>query len=281
MGVMSAVIVIPARYDSTRFPGKPIALLKGKPVIQLVYENSRGAARAADVIVATDSETIFEKVFSFGGKAVMTSKLHSSGTDRVAEVAGSLDCDIIVNVQADEPMIRPDMIDDAIGLLSDPGADIGTLVKKIEEPDEVINPNVVKAVFGEDGFALYFSRAPIPYHRDEWKNLNELEASSRQSENPPSPPFSKGGMGRFAARHASRVTCHCFKHIGIYSYRRDVLLRLTGMRHSRLEEIEKLEQLRALENGFRIKVKETSIETMGIDTPRDLERVEKWLNLSS
>lgn len=252
---MSAAIVIPARYDSTRFPGKPLALLKEKPIIQHVYENSRGALLAGDVIVATDSGAIFEKVISFGGKAVMTSKRHSSGTDRVAEVAGSLGCDIIVNVQADEPMVRPEMIDDVIGLFNDSRADIGTLVKKIEEPDDVLNPNVVKAAFGEDGFALYFSRAPIPYHRDEWRDLRQFTIKN------------------------SRFTV--FKHIGIYGYRRDVLLRLTGMRPSQLEETEKLEQLRALENGFRIKVKETSCETMGIDTPQDLERVEKWLNLSS
>lgn len=255
MQVMSAVIVIPARYDSTRFPGKPIALLRGKPLIQHVYENAKGAASAEDVIVATDSETIFERVLSFGGKAVMTSRNHASGTDRIAEVVPSLGCDIIVNVQADEPMIRPEMIDDTIGLLSDEGADIGTLVKEIRDPEEVTDPNVVKAAFDRDGFALYFSRAPIPYHRDIWKDLD-----------------------RFEIQH-SRFKV--FKHIGIYSYKRDVLLALAGMKPSRLEEIEKLEQLRALENGFRIKVKETSSETIGVDTPQDLERVERWLSLSS
>ncbi len=252
---MSAVIVIPARYDSTRFPGKPLAPLKGKPVIQHVFENSRDAASVEEVIVATDSETIFERVLAFGGRAVMTSRHHTSGTDRIAEVAGSLSCDIIVNVQADEPLIRAGMIDDAVGLLSDERADIGTLVKEIRDPEEVLDPNVVKAVFGEDGFALYFSRSPIPYHRDEWKDLST--SSVRRS--------------RFIV----------FKHIGIYSYRRDALLKFTSMKPSRLEEREKLEQLRALENGFRIKVKETSSETIGVDTPQDLERVERWLNLSS
>ena len=252
---MSAVIVIPARYDSTRFPGKPLALLKGIPVIQHVYQNSKGAASAEEVLVATDSEAIFEKVLSFGGRAVMTSREHVSGTDRVAEIARSLSCDIIVNVQGDEPLIRSEMIDDAIGLLSDSRADIGTLVKEIERPEEVVDSNVVKAVFDHDGFALYFSRAPIPYHRDAWKDLS---ASCIQSS-----PFK------------------AYKHIGIYSYRRDILLTLTGMRPSVLEETERLEQLRALENGIRIKVKETSWETVGIDTPRDLERVERWLSLSS
>lgn len=251
---MKAIIVIPARYDSTRFPGKPIAPLKGKPLIQHVYENSKAAAYAHDVIVATDSETIFERVLSFGGKAVMTSSEHTSGTDRVAEVARDMECDIIVNVQGDEPLIRPQMIDDTINILSDGSADIGTLVKKIEEPGEILDPNVVKAAFSEDGFALYFSRAPIPYHRDEWKDLDKFKIQNSKFK--------------------------IYKHIGIYSYRRDVLLRLTDMKPSRLEEIEKLEQLRALENGFRIKVKKTSFETIGVDSPEDLERVEKWLSLS-
>jgi 3-deoxy-manno-octulosonate cytidylyltransferase (CMP-KDO synthetase) len=252
---MSAVIVIPARYDSTRFPGKPLALLKGIPVIQHVYQNSKGSTSAEEVLVATDSETIFEKVISFGGRAVMTSAEHVSGTDRVAEIARSLSCDIIVNVQGDEPLIRPEMIDDAIGLLSDSRADIGTLVKAIERPEEIADPNVVKAVFDHDGFALYFSRAPVPYHRDAWKDLSASGI--------PRSPFK------------------VYKHIGIYSYRRDILLRLTGMKPSALEEIEKLEQLRAIENGIKIKVKETLWETAGIDTPRDLERVERWLSLSS
>jgi 3-deoxy-manno-octulosonate cytidylyltransferase (CMP-KDO synthetase) len=252
---MSAVIVIPARYDSTRFPGKPLALLKGIPVIQHVYQNSKGSTSAEEVLVATDSETIFEKVISFGGRAVMTSAEHVSGTDRVAEIARSLSCDIIVNVQGDEPLIRPQMIDDAIGLLSDSRADIGTLVKAIERPEEIADPNVVKAVFDHDGFALYFSRAPVPYHRDAWKDLSASGI--------PRSPFK------------------VYKHIGIYSYRRDILLRLTGMKPSALEEIEKLEQLRAIENGIKIKVKETLWETAGIDTPRDLERVERWLSLSS
>ncbi|MGD0883844.1 MAG: 3-deoxy-manno-octulosonate cytidylyltransferase [Thermodesulfovibrionales bacterium] len=252
---MSAVIVIPARYDSTRFPGKPIALLKGKPLIQHVYENSQGALLAEDVIVATDSETVFETVVSFGGKAVMTSRHHQSGTDRVSEVARLMDYDIIVNVQGDEPLINPQMIDDVISLLSDATADVGTVVKRIGEPEEILDPNVVKVVFGVDGFALYFSRAPIPYHRDGWRGLSQCGVRD---------PL---------------ITV--FKHVGIYSYRRDALLRLTEMKPTKLEEIEKLEQLRALEHGFRIKVKEISFEIIGVDTPQDLERVERWLSLSS
>jgi 3-deoxy-manno-octulosonate cytidylyltransferase (CMP-KDO synthetase) len=252
---MSAVIVIPARYDSTRFPGKPIALLKGKPLIQHVYENSQGALLAEDVIVATDSQAVFETVCSFGGRAVMTSRTHQSGTDRVSEIARLMEYDIVVNVQGDEPLINPQTIDDVISLLSDAAADIGTVVKRIGEPEEIIDPNVVKVVFGDDGFALYFSRAPIPYHRDGWRELSQCGVRD------------------------SLVTV--FKHVGIYSYRRDALLRLTEMKPTKLEEIEKLEQLRALEHGFRIKVKEISFETIGVDTPQDLERVERWLSLSS
>ncbi len=255
---MSAIVIIPARYDSTRFPGKPLASLKGKPLIQHVYEACSRSRLAGSVIVATDSETIFERVLSFGGKAVMTSPEHPSGTDRVAEVATKMDYDIIVNVQGDEPLIRPEMVDDIVALLSDSRADIGTLVKKIDNPAEITDPNIVKVVFDKDRFALYFSRAPIPYHRDLfgvkssmlW--LNDLRSI-----------FTKVTM---------------FKHIGIYGYRRDVLIRLSRMRPTGLEETERLEQLRALESGFRIKVKETPFDTIGVDTPEDMERVEKWLN---
>jgi 3-deoxy-manno-octulosonate cytidylyltransferase (CMP-KDO synthetase) len=243
---MTAIVIIPARYDSTRFPGKPLCPLRGKPLIQHVYENSKRSRRAEDVIVATDSETIFERVFAFGGKAVMTNKNHPSGTDRIAEVAASLDYDIIVNVQGDEPLIRPEMIDDVITALDDTRASIGTLIKKIEDPVEISDNNVVKVVFDKERFALYFSRAAVP----------------------------------FRAPHSGIRTPEYYKHIGIYSYRRDVLLSLAGMEQTELEKIEKLEQLRALENGLKIKVKETFLETFGVDTPEDLERVEKCLNIS-
>lgn len=243
---MTAVVIIPARYDSTRFPGKPLYPLRGIPVIQHVYENSNRARLTGEVMVATDSETIFEKVVSFGGKAVMTDKKHPSGTDRIAEVAGSIDCDIIVNVQGDEPLIRPEMIDDVISLLEDKRASVGTLRKKIENPNEITDPNVVKVVCDREGFALYFSRATIP----------------------------------FRAPHSELRTPQYYKHIGIYSYRRDILLTLAGTEQTSLEKTEKLEQLRALEKGIRIKVRETFFETYGIDTPEDLERVEKWLSIS-
>ncbi|MDA8078082.1 MAG: 3-deoxy-manno-octulosonate cytidylyltransferase [Nitrospiraceae bacterium] len=247
-------MVIPARFAATRFPGKPLAPLKGLPVIQHVYERSLRSQLASDVFVATDNERIFEKVLAFGGKAVMTSHEHPSGTDRIAEVAASLACDIIVNVQGDEPLIRPEMIDDVISLLQEGDADIGTLAKGIQSRREVFDPNVVKVVFGEEGRAFYFSRAPIPFHRDLFTGH----------------PHETDTKGLFM-----------FKHIGIYSYRRDILLRLAQIKPSRLELIEKLEQLRALENGFVIKVGETDFETLGVDTPEDLERIEQCLNSSS
>ncbi|MBE0426848.1 MAG: 3-deoxy-manno-octulosonate cytidylyltransferase [Nitrospirae bacterium] len=250
---MTSVVIIPARYDSTRFPGKPLYLLKGMPLIQHVYENSKLSRLADDVIVATDSEDIFEKVHLFGGKAVMTDKKHPSGTDRVAEVAGSVNYDIIVNVQADEPLIRPQMIDDVITILDDERASIGTLVKKIGDPLEITDPNIVKVVFDKEGFAIYFSRAPIPYHRDEWEIRNS----------------------KFKIRNFN-----CYKHIGIYSYRREILLSFAGMQPAELEQIEKLEQLRALENGLKIKTKETYFEIYGVDTPEDLEKVKKCLSTS-
>jgi 3-deoxy-manno-octulosonate cytidylyltransferase (CMP-KDO synthetase) len=175
----------------------------------------------------------------------MTGSGHASGTDRVAEVAEKIEADIFVNLQGDEPLIRPEMIDDVIMLLGEPGADIATLACKIlfsEHPEDYTDPNVVKAVFDKQGFALYFSRSPIPHGRDE------------------------------------KVPRAVYKHLGIYGYRREALLKLTGLPPTPLEEAEKLEQLRALEHGMRIRIKETEFDTIGVDTPEDLEKVEKWLN---
>jgi 3-deoxy-manno-octulosonate cytidylyltransferase (CMP-KDO synthetase) len=243
---MTSAVIIPARYDSTRFPGKPLYPLKGMPVVQHVYENSKRSKLASEVLVATESETIFEKVTGFGGKAVMTSEKHLSGTDRIAEVALGIDYDIIVNVQGDEPLIRPEMIDDVITLLYDRRASIGTLVSKIKEQKEITDADIVKAVFDKEGFALYFSRAAIPV----------------------------------PARHSEIALPDYYKHIGIYSYRKEALISFASMEPTRLELTEKLEQLRALENGMKIKVRETFFETCGVDTPEDLERVEKCLSTS-
>lgn len=202
---------------------------------------------SSKVIVATDSREIYDCVASFGGNAVMTSKRHRSGTDRVAEAAARLPYDIIVNVQGDEPLIRAAMIDAVIGLLEDKRASISTLAKKITDLKDIHDPNVVKAVFDAEGFAIYFSRAPIPYHRE---------------------GFRSGEPGR--GSH--------YKHIGIYGFRKSALLKMTDLRPSKLEKIEKLEQLRAIENGMKIKVGMTRFDTIGVDTPKDLERVERCLS---
>ncbi len=244
---MTSVVIIPARYESTRFPGKLLYPLKGLPIIQHVYEHAKKASLPDDVIVATDSETIFETVLGFGGRAVMTAPDHQSGTDRIAEIAGAIEYDIIVNVQGDEPLIRAEMIDAVISLLDDHSASIGTLVKKIDDPGEISDPNVVKVVFDRDGFALYFSRAQIP----------------------------------FRAAHSEFSSPAYYKHIGIYSYRRDALISLASMKQTLLERIEKLEQLRALENGVKIKIGETFFETHGVDTPEDIRKVEKCLSTFS
>ena len=267
---MTAIVIIPARYESTRFPGKPLAPLNGKPLILHVYENSKKSKLAKDVIVATDSDAIFKTVIEFGGKAVMTAKEHTSGTDRIAEAAGALDYDIIVNVQGDEPLVRAEMIDDVIRLLDDKRAAMGTLVKKIGDPEEIFDPNVVKAVFDKEGFAMYFSRAPIPFDRDSFR-----------AEVPKCQSAKVKDSITIGLRNNGTTALLMYKHLGIYSYRRDVLLNLAKMEPVELEKIEKLEQLRALVNGFRIKVKETTCETVGVDTPQDLERVKEWLSLSS
>lgn len=246
---MSVTAVIPARYASTRFPGKPLADLLGKPMIQWVYERTKLAGNVDRVVVATDDVRIFEAVQEFGGEAVMTREDHPTGTDRLAEVAVSLDTDLIVNVQGDEPLIDPRMIELAVEpLLTDISIPMGTLKTPIRFEEEFFNPNVVKVVCDLQGFALYFSRAPIPHPRD-----FSHEISTRLSE------------------------LSAFKHIGLYVYRRDFLLQYPQMPASPLEGLEKLEQLRALEQGHRIKVVSTDLVSHGVDTPEDLERVRRIL----
>ncbi|MBI4654611.1 MAG: 3-deoxy-manno-octulosonate cytidylyltransferase [Nitrospirae bacterium] len=266
-----AVAIIPARFSSTRFPGKPLAILKGKPLIQHVYENAVCAKLIDAVIVATDDNRIFDAVTGFGGKAVMTSPEHFSGTDRIAEAARGIDCDIIVNIQGDEPFIKPEMVDDAVKLLYDDSrASISTLVKKITDIGEIFSKNIVKVVFDNEGFAMYFSRAPIPFYRDEWKSLKDLVSSDK----------SQVSSKRKNACNLHLASCNFFKHIGIYGYRKGALLKFTSLPQDRLELIEQLEQLRALASGIKIKVKETSYNTLGIDTIEDLRKAEEWLNLS-
>ncbi len=233
--------VIPARYSSTRFPGKPLADLMGKPMIQHVYEQATKAQVLSEVLVATDDERIFAAVEEFGGRAVMTSAEHQTGTDRLAEVAANLSSQLIVNIQGDEPLLSPDSINQAVQpLMDDSSIAMGTLKYRIEDPEEIADPNVVKVVTDTQGLALYFSRAPIPYPRD-------------------------GSEGLY------------FKHIGLYVYRREFLLNFARLASTPLERLEKLEQLRALENGYKITVVETQHPAIGVDTPADLEKVRRML----
>lgn len=251
----TSVVIIPARFSSIRFPGKPLALLHGKPLIQHVHEQATKAKLIESVIVATDNDKIFDVITEFGGKAVMTSSGHESGTDRIAEAARDINCDIVINVQGDEPFIRPEMIDDAVTILTeDNRAAIATIAKKTTDVNEILSPNVVKVVTDSEGFALYFSRAPIPYHRDDWSSLERIKQSTEVRE--------------------------VFKHIGMYGFRKEELMRFTQLPKSRLEIVEKLEQLRALDAGMKIKVGETMHDTLGIDTAEDLRKAEEWLSLS-
>lgn len=248
----SVIAVIPARYGSTRFPGKPLVLIKGRPMVQWVYERASRSRFINRVIVATDDHRIIQTVKSFGGEAVLTSKDHPTGTDRIAEVIKDIACDLIVNVQGDEPLIRPEMIDQAISpLVSDPSIPMGTLCRRIEDKKEIFDPNVVKVVSDENGFALYFSRAPIPWHRDAWQEIPDHQEAGLQ--------FS------------------VYKHIGIYVYRRDFLLSYAAMQQTSLESIEKLEQLRAIERGYKIKVVPTEYESFGVDIPEDLSKIQKFI----
>ena len=173
---MKAIVIIPARYASTRFQGKPLALLQGKPMIQWTYESAQKATTIDAVMVATDDGRIFTAVKGFGGRAVMTSPDHRSGTDRLAEAVRNMDCDIVVNVQGDEPLIRPEQIDQIVaGLRDDPKADMATLLTRIRNKEELASPHVVKVVTDQDGFALYFSRSPLPYLREEWHDLTSIK----------------------------------------------------------------------------------------------------------
>jgi 3-deoxy-manno-octulosonate cytidylyltransferase (CMP-KDO synthetase) len=250
---MKITAIIPARYGSTRFEGKALADICGKPMIQHVYERTMRASLVSDVVVATDDERIFTAVKGFGGRAEMTLKSHETGTDRLAEVAGRCDSDIIVNVQGDEPLIEPDMIDEAIEPLTADGSLVmSTLKSRIQTLHDFLSPNVVKVVTDWEGFALYFSRSPLPNFRDKWNDLKDEK-------------FASGKL-------------LCYKHVGLYVYRRDFLLQYSQMSPTYLELAEKLEQLRVLENGYRIKVVETAHDSIGVDTPADLAAVVARLN---
>lgn len=243
---MQTIGIIPARYQSFRFPGKPLALLAGKPVLQHVYERARSAAALDEVLIATDDERIADCARAFGARVAMTSALHLSGTDRCAEAAQQLPAgSLVINVQGDEPFIDPQQIEQVVAALSGAqAAGISTLAKRIADPESLFSPDVVKAVFAQNGAALYFSRAPIPHLRglplEQWMETGVF-----------------------------------FQHIGIYGFRRETLLKLAKLPPGRYEQLESLEQLRWLEAGYSIQVAETSAQTIGIDTPEDLQRAEK------
>jgi 3-deoxy-manno-octulosonate cytidylyltransferase (CMP-KDO synthetase) len=240
---LQIVAVIPARFASSRFPGKALADLDGRPMIEHVYERAARSRAVSRVIVATDDLRIADAVTRFGGEVRLTRADHPSGTDRLAEVAASLDCDVVVNVQGDEPLIDPAAIDEAVApLVSDSGVHVTTLYRRITDPAELKNPNVVKVALDRAGFALYFSRAPIPFVRNPREGW---------------PPF--------------------YRHIGLYAYRRSALLVLAALEPTPLERAESLEQLRALEHGIRIKAVETAYDSIGVDTPEDLEHVRRLL----
>ncbi|MEW5801437.1 MAG: 3-deoxy-manno-octulosonate cytidylyltransferase [bacterium] len=244
---MRVIAVIPARYQSSRFPGKPLTPILGKPMIQHVYERSSEARLVDEVWVATDDQRIFEAVSSLGAKVMLTSPNHESGTERVAEVARSIPADVVINVQGDEPLIRPEAIDLLAGAMADAMAEsreipMATLKRRISRKQDIDNPNCVKVVTSKEGFALYFSRSPIPFDRDGLDNHHLV-----------------------------------YQHIGIYAYRTDFLLQIPSLPPSSLEQAERLEQLRILENGYRIKVVETDYESCGVDTPEDVPRIESIL----
>jgi 3-deoxy-manno-octulosonate cytidylyltransferase (CMP-KDO synthetase) len=242
---MDVIGVIPARYSSTRFRGKVLADIMGKPMLQHVWERAKASRMLDELIIACDDEIIEKAAAEFGAKTVMTSKEHVCGTDRISEVVNPMEVKVVINIQGDEPLVHPMMIDDvARALLGDSSLNMATIMKKIEIPEQVTDPNVVKVVTGKNNLALYFSRAPIPY----------LAPNSEVRE----PVY--------------------YKHIGLYGYTKDFLFTYKNLPVCALEKTEKLEQLRVLAEGFKIKVIETKFDTLSVDTPEDLERVKDILS---
>lgn len=251
------IAIIPARFASTRLPGKPLLEIGGRPMILHVVERARQVAAIDRVIVATDDERVLGSVREAGEEAVMTSPEHRTGTDRLAEVAAGLDADLIVNVQGDEPFIEMSTIEAALDpMLRDSSIVMSTTSEPIETADDALNPNVVKVVVDEEGFALYFSRQPIPYPRAAAIEYGSIEAALRAQPD-------------LIRRYA--------KHTGLYVYRRDFLLTYSKLPPSPLEQLETLEQLRALEHGYRIRVVPVAHRSIGIDTPEDLERARRMM----
>ena len=245
---MDVIGVIPARYSSTRFEGKVLADILGKPMLQHVWERAKQARLLEDLIIACDDERIVKAAKEFGAKVVFTAKAHASGTDRICEVINPIDVKVIINIQGDEPLIHPTMIDGVAGaLLDDSSISMATVMKAIEDPEAINDPNVVKVVIDKNNFAVYFSRAAVPFH----------------------------------AKNSQIKLPIYFKHIGLYGYTKDFLFTYKNLPASYLERIECLEQLRVLEEGFRIKVIETKYDTIGVDTPQDLAKVTEYLKKES
>lgn len=248
---MKTLGIIPARYASSRFPGKPLAVLGGKSMIRRVYERAGQADLLSRIVVATDDERIFDHVQDFGGEALMTSPEHRSGTDRCAEVASQLsDYEIVVNIQGDEPFIDPVQIDQLVRLFEREETQVATLARQIRDEDSLFNPNVVKVVLTADGRALYFSRSTIPHLRS-------------------------------LPREQWLTTGVFYQHIGLYGFQRSTLLAVTQLPPGKYEQWESLEQLRWLEHGFRIVVGLTNRQTIGVDTPEDIQRAEQYLKEKS
>jgi len=244
---MDVIGIIPARYSSTRFKGKVLADIGGKPMIQHVWERAKQAFLLDDLIIACDNEQVAETAKGFGAKVAFTAKAHVCGTDRIIEVINPIDVKVVVNIQGDEPLIHPTMIDDvARALLDDKTLSMATIMKKISEPEVVNDPNVVKVVTDKNNFALYFSRAPIPYLASNSTNKNPIY----------------------------------YKHIGLYAYTKDFLFIYKNLTISNLEKTECLEQLRVLQEGYRIKVIESEYDTVGVDTLEDLEKVKQRLKIT-
>lgn len=244
MSDVKVVVVVPARYASTRLPGKPLVGLAGRPMIRHVYERAKQAQTVQRVIVATDDARIVDAVSGFGGEAVLTRADHRTGTERVAEVAAREEGDVFVNVQGDEPLIDPVSIDKAVGaLLEEPVAQIATVATPVRHAGDIMDPNVVKTVLDFDGNALYFSRAPIPWVRDTQAKLH----------------------------------VKYWKHLGLYVFQRDALLEYPTLPLGELERVEQLEQLRWMENGWKIRVTEVTHDAVSVDVPEDVERVEKLM----
>ncbi len=241
---MKVIGVIPARYGSTRFPAKVLANLLGKPMIQHVWEGAKKSKLLNDLIIACDDERVRDKAKSFGAKAVLTSPEHKSGSDRIIEAVSSLNFDIVINIQGDEPLVHPSMIDGlAKAMLDDKACVMATVIKPLDDLKEIEDPNVVKAIVDHKGYAIYFSRSVIPYNRDK----------------------------------ADVKSIGYYKHLGLYAYRKEFLMNFKNLPASRLEKTEQLEQLRVIQAGYKIKTVETPYNTMAVDTADDLKRVEEYL----